>query len=63
MVLGALLDSRENQIAKNTAQRLIEALLAGGLLRGTLDTNFPLAEPQWDPNNQNEREALSRHQN
>ncbi|KFM08183.1 hypothetical protein AS27_05727, partial [Aptenodytes forsteri] len=61
VILDNLLDSTEKQMVLKVARVQAEAAHMNETLPGTLEQNFPLGDPQWDPNNIEHRRQLNRY--
>ncbi|KFQ69733.1 hypothetical protein N335_01702, partial [Phaethon lepturus] len=62
VILDTLLDDTREKMALNTARKQIEGAHANVELQGTIDQNFPAADPGWDPNQPGPRGLLKRYQ-
>ncbi|XP_074878289.1 uncharacterized protein LOC142028153 [Buteo buteo] len=62
VILDNLLDDTEKQMVLKTGKAQAEVAVLSGTTGGTLEQNFPSGDPQWDPNNVEHRERLSRYQ-
>ncbi|KAK4821607.1 hypothetical protein QYF61_025184 [Mycteria americana] len=61
VILDTLLDT-EKKMVLNTARKQVERAHANGHLQGTVDQNFPSANPEWDLNQPGPRGMLTRYQ-
>ncbi|KFV48503.1 hypothetical protein N341_07774, partial [Tyto alba] len=50
VILDTLMDSTEKQVVLRTARMRAEEDIHIRTVDGTLDQNFPIGNPQWDPN-------------
>ncbi|KFV38902.1 hypothetical protein N341_12058, partial [Tyto alba] len=50
VILDTLMDSTEKQMVLRTARMRAEEDIHIRTVDGTLDQNFPIGNPQWDPN-------------
>ncbi|KFV15293.1 hypothetical protein N340_03075, partial [Tauraco erythrolophus] len=62
VVLDNLLDDTEKQMVLKAGKAQAEAAVLNENTTGTLEQNFPSGDPQWDPNNVEHRQRLSRYQ-
>ncbi|KFQ64336.1 hypothetical protein N335_08452, partial [Phaethon lepturus] len=62
VILDTLLDGTEKKMVLNTAPKQVEEAHPNGDLQGTIDQNFPAADPGWDPNQLGPQALLTRHQ-
>ncbi|KFP21891.1 hypothetical protein Z169_02791, partial [Egretta garzetta] len=62
VILDTFLDETEKRMVLNAARKQVEGAYANGDLRGTVDQNFPSANPEWDPNQPGHRGMLTRYQ-
>ncbi|KFP21767.1 hypothetical protein Z169_07111, partial [Egretta garzetta] len=62
VILDIFLDDTEKKMVLKTARRQVKGAHDNGDLQGTVDQNFPSANPEWDPNQPGPREMLTRYQ-
>jgi len=62
VILDNLLDDTEKKMVLNAARKQVEGAHANGDLQGTVDQNFPSANPEWDSNQLGPRGMLTRYQ-
>ena len=62
VILDNVLDDTEKQMVLKAGKAQAELDVMSGITGGTIEQNFPSADPQWDPNNVAHRERLRRYQ-
>ncbi|KFV40535.1 hypothetical protein N341_02826, partial [Tyto alba] len=62
VILDTLMDSTEKQVVLRTARMRAEEDIRTRTVDGTLDQNFPIGNPQWDPNQDDHMQRLKRYQ-
>ncbi|KFP70053.1 hypothetical protein N310_09367, partial [Acanthisitta chloris] len=55
------LTETEKELVIKTARTHVQGQIASGLLQGNVDQHFPLANPQWDPNDAGNYAMLNRY--
>ncbi|KFP34964.1 hypothetical protein N324_07933, partial [Chlamydotis macqueenii] len=61
-IVQVLFDSTEREMIRKTAQTKAEAQVATAPLQGQTENHFPSVNPNWNPNDDGQRQLLTQYQ-